>query len=132
LLNLVIEMAITTKIDKESNLRLHNVTGALTLNELMAKLEEVYSEPDFTPEMNVIWDLREADLALFTTADIRKVRNYVSKHWGTGKGNRAALVVLRDLDFGLSRMYEFFLESRTSSEVQVFRDYDKALEWITS
>jgi hypothetical protein len=124
-------MAITTRIDKESNLRLHTVKGTLTLKELLEKLKEVYSEPDYRPEMDVIWDLREADLSPFSTSDIRKVGDYVSGHWGAESGSKAALVVSRDLDFGLSRMYEFFLESRTSSEVQVFRDYDEAMDWIT-
>jgi len=125
-------MTITTHIDKEANLRHHKVTGPLTKDELIEKLKEVYSEPDFDPDMNTLWDLREADLSSFFSPDIQEVRDFVSEHWGTGGKSRSALVVSRDLNYGLSRMYEAFLKGKTSSEVAVFRDYDDAVKWIKS
>jgi hypothetical protein len=128
----VIQLAITTQIEKELNLRIHRVTGVLTFDELLSTLKELYSAPDFDPRMNSLWDLREADVSSFETPDIQNLRNYVGKHWGTGGRNKAALVATRDIDFGLSRMYEFYLQAKSSSEVQVFRDYDEAYEWVTS
>ena len=125
-------MGITTQIDGERNLRIHKVTGALTFDELIGTLKEVYSEPDFDPDMNSLWDVREADLSSFETPDIHNLRNFVGKHWGTGGRSKAAIVVLGDLDFGISRMYEFYLQAKSSSEVQVFRDYDEALSWVTA
>lgn len=125
-------MKITTNINKEADLRTHKVTGTLSLNELLAKLDEIYSIPDFEPDMNVLWDLKDADLASFSTDDIHKVRDFVGHKWGTGGTSRAALVVSRDIDFGLSRMYEVSLESITTSKLQVFRDMDKALAWLRS
>ncbi|MBW2192582.1 MAG: hypothetical protein JRF27_02220 [Deltaproteobacteria bacterium] len=125
-------MEITTNIDKEAGLRTHKVTGTLSIDDLMAKLGEIYSIPDFQPDMNVLWDLRSADLASFSTSDIQKVRDFVGYKWGTGGSSRAALVVSRDIDFGLSRMYEISLESITTSLLQVFRDFDEALTWLRS
>ena len=125
-------MEITTDIDREAGLRTHKVTGTLSLNDLMAKLDEIYSIPDFQPEMNVLWDLRNADLASFSSSDIYEVRDFVGYKWGTGGSSRAALVVSRDIDFGLSRMYEISLESITTSTLQVFRDFDEALSWLRS
>jgi hypothetical protein len=77
-------MEITTNIDKETALRTHKVTGTLSLDDLMAKLGEIYSIPDFQPDMNVLWDLRSADLASFSSSDIQKVRDFVGYKWGTG------------------------------------------------
>jgi hypothetical protein len=125
-------MILTTNIDKEANLRLHTVTGAVEKDAVLARLSEIYSRSDFDPDMNVLWDLREADLSSFSSADIETVRDFVGERWGTGGTSRAALIVSRDVDFGLSRMYQMLLEGYTSSSVQVFRDYDEAFNWITS
>jgi hypothetical protein len=123
-------MAVTTKIDPETGIREHTVTGPLDLRALITALKKVYSMPEFRSEMNVIWDLREADLSAFSSEDIRQVREYVGRHWGVEGTSRAALVVTSDLGYGLTRMYEILLESRTASEVHVFRDYDEALRWV--
>ncbi|MFC1829337.1 hypothetical protein ACFL0O_06985 [Thermodesulfobacteriota bacterium] len=125
-------MEITTNIDKTAGLRTHKVTGVVSKNDLLLKLEEIYSIPDFEPDMNVLWDLRNADLASFSSDDIHRVRDFVVHKWGTDGTNRAALVVSRDIDFGLSRMYQVSLESITASKLQVFRDMDKALAWLRS
>lgn len=127
----MIVVGITTHIDKKFNLRIHQVTVSTTLDDIVSTLKGLYSEPDFNSEMNVLWDLRGADLASFLTSNIQKLRDFVSAHWGTEGKSRAALIVSRDLEFGLSRMYEFFIESKTSNKVRVFRDYDEALEWVT-
>ena len=55
---------------------------------------------------------------------------YVVKLWGTGGKSRAALVVSDNFDYGMSRMYQMMMEGSTSSEVVVFKDINKAKEWI--
>ncbi|UCF05396.1 MAG: hypothetical protein JSV33_16045 [bacterium] len=125
-------MGVTTDIDIESKIRMHKVTGALQRDELIAVLDKVYKTPGYDPDMDVVWDLREADLTSFSSEDIQAVRNFVGRKWGTGGKSRAALVVSRDVEFGLTRMYEVYLESDTKSQVHVFRDMDKAMEWIRS
>lgn len=125
-------MDITTEIDVKANLRIHKVTGDVTVKSIMAKLEQVYSEPDFDPEMNVLWDMREAKMSSVSSSDVEQLSNFVAGRWGTGGRSRAALVVSRDFEFGISRMYEIFLESRSATQVQVFRDFDEALLWIKS
>ena len=51
-------MEITTNIDKEAGLRTHKVTGIVSKNDLLAKLDEIYSTPGLDPDMNVLWDLK--------------------------------------------------------------------------
>jgi hypothetical protein len=125
-------MGVTTDIDKELNIRRHKVTGTLQLDELVGILGGIYKSPGFDPDMDVVWDLREADLTSFSSEDVQAVRNFVIRNWGTGGKSRAALVVSRDVEFGLTRMYEVYVESDTKSQVEVFRDMDKAVEWIRS
>jgi hypothetical protein len=123
-------MGISTEIDRESGLRTHVITGMLTMEELVGSLDKVYSMPDFDPDMDTLWDLREADLSSFVSPQIQQVRDFVSSNWGTGGTSRAAIVVSSDENFGIMRMYEFYVEQKSESDVQAFRDYDEALTWI--
>lgn len=122
--------SISVEFEESSNLRITRVIGKLTFEELMGSLSKTYADKRFDPDADVLWDLSKADLSAFLTQDVRAIRDYVSKNWGKSGKSKAALVVAHDLDYGLSRMYEFFLESRTSNEVQVFRDLDEAFAWI--
>jgi len=36
----------------------------------------------------------------------------------------------RDLDYGLSRMYEILMSGVISSSITVFREYDEAKKWL--
>jgi hypothetical protein len=124
-------MAITMNIDPITGLRIHKVTGRLQFEELREALTAVYDADDFDPDKDVMWDLRDADLTAFSTDDIKSVSGLVKQNWGTSSSSRAALVVSRDVDFGLARMYEQLLDNGSTGDVTVFRDYDEAIAWLT-
>ena len=39
-------------------------------------------------------------------------------------------VVTKELDYGLSRMYEIMINGVSQSNAMVFRDYDEAMDWL--
>lgn len=123
-------MEISTEINKKKNIRVHTVRGIIDINDLAGQLKEIYSSSCFDPDMNVFWDLQKADFSNVSSEDTMSFMEFVSKHWGTGGKSKAALVVSRDLEFGMSRMYQIMMEGATSSKIAVFRDTDKAKEWI--
>ncbi len=125
-------MKFSTKIDKKLGVRMHKVAGEVTVSDILAELKQVYSKPDFDSTLNVLWDLRQARLVSTSSMEVDELSRFVADHWGKPGGSRGALVVSRDFEFGLTRMYEVFLESKTPNDVTVFRDYDEALEWIKS
>jgi hypothetical protein len=43
---------------------------------------------------------------------------------------RVAVVVHRDVDFGMARMYSAYVDE-FSAEVRVYRDFDEAVRWLT-
>jgi len=123
-------MGIETHIDPETGLRAHVVTGPLSIGPLIDTLEQVYRRPDFDPSHHVLWDLRASELAAFTSADIERTATHVAARWTPAPGTRAALVVARDLDYGLSRMYEQILAASWTGELRVFRGRDAAERWL--
>ena len=78
----------------------------------------------------MVWDLGEADFSAVSSSDVRAVKELVGKYWGVGGQSKAALVVSRELDFGLTRMYEILMSGATTSKVMVFKNLKEAYEWL--
>jgi len=122
-------MEITSEI--KNNVRYQVVKGVIDINELVKYLEDIYSSADFDTNIDVFWDLRLADFSSVTVEEIHSFMSFVGEHWGKEGKAKAAIVAPDDLGFGLSRMYEMLMDSETSSDIRVFRDFDQAKEWIS-
>jgi len=125
-------MNITTDNNEKDNLRIHKVTGKIVFDKLMDELKKIYSKPDFNPEMNTLWDLRDADVSSFPSEQVQHIQSFVSQYWGKSGKSQSALIVSEDVAYGLSRMYEIMSEGKTASKIMVFRDYEEALKWVKS
>ena len=125
-------MKVITHFDQKNRIRLHTVSGNITKELLLSALEGIYSNPDLESDVDVLWDLRAGDMSSFSAADVAAVRELVSHHWGQKDATRAAIVVSRDITFGLSKMYASLLEAKMAGRVTVFRKYEDALEWLKS
>lgn len=123
-------MAVTTTIDSETGLRTHVVTGELTTRELIETIEQAFSRADFQPGSDAMWDFQGATGSDLTVREIRSIADAVKRHRSGDTGTRVAIVVARDLDFGLARMYEQMLVASTEVRVMVFRDRDEAEVWL--
>ena len=111
---------------------MHVATGVLTPDELDSALRNAYGRSDYRPEANSLCDLREAHVEAFAGAEIRRIVDTVLKHRGAPPGARTAIVVGRDLSYGLARMFEQQLEAKSPSDVTVFREMDEAMVWLRS
>ncbi|MFH1690795.1 MAG: hypothetical protein ABIE42_11275 [Candidatus Eisenbacteria bacterium] len=123
-------MAITTTIDSDTGARTHVVTGELVPEDLLHALGQIYGRSDYRPGACVLWDLRGTELHLFAKRDIRLVADFITENRNAPPGTCAALVVARDLDFGLARMLEQMLVAATDVRITVFRDIDEAKAWL--
>jgi hypothetical protein len=125
-------MPISTHIDSQTGVRTHTVRGTLDFGDLRATLDEVYARPDAS-ETGAVWDLRAADIHAFTPEQVNAIVKRVKEHWqGSERGTvRSAIVVAGDFDFGMARMYELRLDAPSNLAVQVFRELDEAVAWVT-
>lgn len=124
-------MPINNEFYQQLNVRKHQVTGLLSFQLLHDFLADLYKSADFKADTNALWDLREAQLKDFTANQVRKIANLVKGQWGTAANSKAAIVVSRVFSLGMAGMYEMYLTDFSPSEVQVFRDMDSALHWLT-
>ena len=123
-------MPVKTKIDPAQGVRVHTVTGELTVHELKATLVALYDDPNFQSGHDALWDLREASLTGFTADDVRHIVNLVKDGWVDRGSAKAAMVVSRTADFGMVRMYEIQLATADEDRTSVFRDIDEAYAWL--
>lgn len=123
-------MEIKTEINQERNIRYNIVRGGLDVRDITEYLKKIYSVSVSYSNMNVFWDLQEADFTSLTSKDVKFIMEHVSAHWGKNGENKAALVVAGDYEFGMTRMFQLMLEVETTSKVAVFKDRGAAEKWI--
>ncbi len=80
--------------------------------------------------MNAIWDLSDADFSRVSTDHVRLLADMVYQYWGRTGQSRSALVVTKNLDYGMSRMYEMLVSKSDESYVGVFRTMEDAERWV--
>ncbi len=73
-----------------------------------------------------LWDLRECEFTLGSNELMELASVARSRDPEQGKG---AVLVGKDLTFGLLRIYQAFRESE-SNDVMVFRDEAEAIDWV--
>ena len=112
------------------HVRWHSVKGVIDIAKLSEYLQKIYSSPDFDSNMNVFWDLFEADFSNVNAEDIFHFKDYVGAHWGKDGKSKAALIVPDAVGYGKSRIYEIMMESKFTNNIEVFKDVDTARKWI--
>lgn len=78
-----------------------------------------------------LWDLREADLSQLTRAELRIVARRVRALDLSLPESRAGVVVSRDVDFGVVRMFELTEAESLPGVVRAFRDFTRAQAWLS-
>jgi len=81
--------------------------------------------------MDSILDFSQCDFATVSTEDLKSVAHFIVPHLDR-LAKRINLVVDRDLEYGLARMYGLYAEEIAPRERHIFRDIDAAREWFLS
>jgi len=79
--------------------------------------------------MDEVWDFRNASLANFTVEDLVSLAPSLSQHLDR-LGRRVALVVGRDLEYGVGQMWGAYAEENAPRERRLFRCMEEACGWL--
>jgi len=123
-------MPIGVQIDRTRNLVIRTASGAVTIDEYLHSIQEVLAHPDFSPGMKSISDLREA-ASLASPQELRKISKILVERSNEITGGRVAIVVSRELAYGMSRMLQAY-SARASVDIGVFYEMDEALDWLNT
>src|SRR5262245_11624925 len=112
-------MPIRMIIDRTAGLIRTTASGRVTGDELVTYYHRFRSHPDFRSNLNEIFDLSDVTDAAVDAEDVRRLSGVTEEFTARGVMVRVAIVAPRDLEFGLSRMYEM-LQSNSLNDVRVF------------
>jgi hypothetical protein len=119
---------IHTRIDRDHDLTINTAEGPLVIDDIIAAVTD-YLESDATTK--VLWDFRHADGSAIQLDDLIQLQHIVRRK-AAGKAKRkVALVVARDLGFGLSRMAGSQAEiAGIEVAYYVTRKLEDAMAWL--
>ncbi len=117
---------IETSIDYQFDLTVHIVSGDLTSQEILYKLETYYQG---RPTTMILWDFTNATWSGIATDELYELVRKAKKY--SRKGGKTALVFSKDIDFGIGRELEAFAEIESYDyEFGSFRNRKDAEKWL--
>jgi hypothetical protein len=122
-------MAMTYTIDVALQLVRATGTGALTDDDVMQHRQALAGDPEFSPKMREISDIRLVTDFLVTPAGVRMMVAADVKMVSAGGMHKLAIVAEENVAYGMSRMYQTLGEPNIRS-IGVFRNYKDAEEWL--
>jgi len=102
-------------IDADLGMVFSKATGVISLADGEDHMDRLSADPEFRPEYNQLFDLRQAR---GTALSDNALRSLASRKIFSGNSRRA-FVVEGDLEFGLSRVFA------------TFREMKEALSWLS-
>jgi len=114
--------------DPDTGIWIFRLSGVVEPKQVLEAYQEMRASPAFRPDSPRLWDARETEGGPAVAA-LDLVRMARSK--GSEAPHRVAVLVQRDVDFGLSRIFQAHSEdARQQATVRVFRDRAAALAWL--
>lgn len=115
----------------EHNLVVTTFVGSVAKDDFLSLYRDLYSDPAYILGMDELVDLRPVTKFEVGRAALDEVRQIVEARYSASPDTiiHTAIVAPTDHHFGIGRMYEA-LSSDTEEEVYVFRNLQKALEWL--
>ena len=121
-------MPVTTKANHDKQLTINTVTGEPSFQEGMAAFKKFY---EGKTTQNALWDFRKASLARVSAKEIKAIFDYIKQHVEKRVGGKTAILVSKDLEYGMSRMVQAFTKLKDIPiEIEIFRSIEEAIQWL--
>ena len=112
--------------DRETGIPIVTIVGDMTPDMFDEFLSVISNTPLYRDSDGCLWDLRRVS-DFFPTMAIRYLAASIKQ--ATKSPRRTAIVVERDVHFGLARMFAIRCEQPGVTR-RVFRDYEQARDWL--
>jgi len=106
--------------------------GIADVNQWPAFMKEMLSHEKWRPGTNWLKDMTELNAGKVLMEDVQTIAALYCDHSQQIGAGKCAVVVSRDLEFGLVRMWGVFVGDGWEAEAQVFRSFDEAVAWLGS
>ena len=123
-------MTIKSEIDNSLNTIIRTVTGEMRAAEIYSEFDKSLTHPDFRKNMNVVWDMTNADVRAASTNEVLDVVAHIGNNIANrGESYKIAIVASTEMSFVMSKMFETYGEQLPVS-IHVFNALEDALTWI--
>lgn len=120
-------MPFSYTIHPDRNLIRQSLWGRVTAEELRALASAMWSDPLYRKKLDILADLRRAEVDI----PYDQMMEYTRFLSGNSDIGRQAIVVGRQLEFGMARMYEQLTEANVQREsLKVFFNIEDAERWL--
>lgn len=123
-------MPVRTYIDEALGMAIQEIHGNLSEAEIVKAQRELYVEMGFDARRPCLWDATDGLVAAaMSGGEMQSAADRSQNLWRDMAGGRTAILVARDSDFGMGRMYEQ-MAAGMPREIRVFRDRAEAIAWL--
>ena len=116
------------RIDEEKNIAYIKLSGKLSREVILNAFDLTVSDKRYKNGMGRLWDFRDADLSSLDTETITEMAQYSLRFPPGINDVKVAFVTSRDIEYGLSRLFE--ISSKSKTPIEVFRGMDEAENWM--
>ena len=116
------------RIDEEKNIAYIKLSGLLSKKVILSASDLTVSDKRYKKGMGRLWDFRDADLSSLDPETITEMAQYSLRFPPGIKDVKVAFVTSRDVEYGLSRMFQ--KSSKAMTPISVFRAMDEAEKWM--
>ena len=122
-------MPAEVSLDRETGIWTIELSGSLDAEELAATIGQMYQSADYRPDAPRLYDVRRVEDSI-ETRDLRSLA-YRQDFIQAVDDARSAIVVARDVTFGIARMYQTWMDDQPVN-VRIFHELDEARAWLVS
>jgi len=123
-------MSITYSFESESGILRTRCAGHITLEDTLEHFRQVHQDPAVPTRFKALLDLTELE-SVPATAQLRGALAGMDRILKDVVWDRWAIVAPTDATFGMSRMFQVFLDD-LGVRCRVFRALDEAERWLAS
>jgi hypothetical protein len=107
-------------------------SGTISSADIIKTLHGLLQDSQFKSGMDILWDFRQVKTENMKADQIREIVSFIKNNQEKrGAHYRVALVVSRDIDFGLARMYEAYTQE-LPFQLQIFKTLSSAEDWLNT
>lgn len=123
-------MQYTIEFDIEKRYAIITTSGKATVEGFLELHHGRVNHPAWTGGMNLLLDHRQLDSTALSTMEVQRLAALGLQPGELSRPEKIATVVETDLGFGLTRMWEGYVESRGTTNHRIFRSLEAAKKWI--
>lgn len=116
------------KIDAEKNIAYIKLSGLLSKKTILNGFDAAVSDKRYQDGMGRLWDFRDADLSALGSETVVEMAQYSLRFPPGINDVKVAFLVMRDFEYGLSRMFE--MSSGGKTPISVFRKMEEAEKYL--